>query len=70
MRAIIAGLESAGVKQQDIVAYDRYRDQFINHRRVNRVVDYAYENFAEPVDLDSLADVARGITESPDTRDR
>lgn len=30
VRAIIAGLESAGVKRQDIVAYDRYRDQFIN----------------------------------------
>ena len=30
VRAIIAGLESAGVKRQDIVAFDRYRDQFIN----------------------------------------
>ena len=30
VRAIIAGLESAGVKRQDIVAYDRYHDQFIN----------------------------------------
>jgi uncharacterized protein (DUF362 family) len=29
-RAVIAGLESAGVKRQDIVAYDRYRDQFHN----------------------------------------
>jgi uncharacterized protein (DUF362 family) len=30
VRAIIAGLESAGVKRQDIVAYDRYHDQFLN----------------------------------------
>lgn len=28
VREIIAGLEAAGVKRQDIVAYDRYRDQF------------------------------------------
>jgi hypothetical protein len=28
VREIIAGLEAAGVKPQDIVAYDRYRDQF------------------------------------------
>ncbi len=30
VRAVIAGVESAGVKRQDIVAYDRYRDQFQN----------------------------------------
>ena len=30
VRAIIAGLESAGVKRQDIVAYDRYHDQFLS----------------------------------------
>ena len=30
VRAIIAGLESAGVKRQDIVAYDRYKKQFLN----------------------------------------
>ena len=29
VRAIVAGLESAGVKRQDIVAYDRYEDQFV-----------------------------------------
>ncbi len=29
VRAIIAGLESAGVKRPDIVAYDRYHDQFL-----------------------------------------
>jgi uncharacterized protein (DUF362 family) len=29
-RAVIAGLESAGVKRRDIIAYDRYRDQFHN----------------------------------------
>ena len=29
VRAIIAGLQSAGVKAQDIIAYDRYKDQFI-----------------------------------------
>lgn len=28
VRAIIGGLESAGVKRRDIVVYDRYRDQF------------------------------------------
>jgi uncharacterized protein (DUF362 family) len=28
VQAIVAGLESAGVKRQDIVAYDRYKDQF------------------------------------------
>lgn len=28
MREIIAGLEAAGVKRQDIVAYDRYKHQF------------------------------------------
>ena len=28
VREIIAGLEAAGVKRRDIVAYDRYRDQF------------------------------------------
>ena len=28
VREIIAGLEAAGVKRQDIVAYDRYREQF------------------------------------------
>ncbi len=30
VRAVIAGLMSAGVKAQDIVAYDRYHDQFLN----------------------------------------
>lgn len=30
LRGIIAGLESAGVRRQDIVVFDRYRDQFIN----------------------------------------
>lgn len=30
VRAIIAGLESAGVRRPDIVAFDRYEDQFIN----------------------------------------
>lgn len=30
VRAIIAGLESAGVRRRDIVAFDRYEDQFIN----------------------------------------
>ncbi|HET8547567.1 MAG TPA: DUF362 domain-containing protein [Bryobacteraceae bacterium] len=29
MRAIIAGLQSAGLKLQDIVIYDRYRDQLL-----------------------------------------
>jgi len=29
MREIIAGLESAGVKRQDIVVYDRYRKEFL-----------------------------------------
>jgi len=29
VREIIAGLESAGVKRQDIVVYDRYRKQFL-----------------------------------------
>jgi uncharacterized protein (DUF362 family) len=29
LREIIAGLESAGVKRQDIVVYDRYRQQFL-----------------------------------------
>ena len=29
VRAIVSGLESAGVKRQDIVAYDRYDDQFV-----------------------------------------
>lgn len=28
VREVIAGLEAAGVKRRDIVAYDRYRDQF------------------------------------------
>lgn len=28
VQAIVAGLESAGIKRQDIVAYDRYKDQF------------------------------------------
>jgi len=28
VREIVAGLEAAGVKRQDIVAYDRYHDQF------------------------------------------
>ena len=28
VREVIAGLEAAGVKRQDIVAYDRYRDEF------------------------------------------
>ena len=28
VREIVAGLEAAGVKRQDIIAYDRYRDQF------------------------------------------
>jgi hypothetical protein len=28
LREIVSGLEAAGVKRQDIVAYDRYRDQF------------------------------------------
>ncbi len=32
VREIIAGLEAAGVKRQDIVAYDRYRDQFYRGR--------------------------------------
>ncbi len=30
VRKIVAGLESAGVRRQDIVAYDRYHDQFLN----------------------------------------
>lgn len=30
LQAIIAGLESAGVRRQDIVVYDRYKDQFLN----------------------------------------
>ena len=30
VRSVIAGLESAGVKRQDIAAYDRYADQFQN----------------------------------------
>ncbi len=29
LQAVIAGLESAGVKRRDIVVYDRYRDQFL-----------------------------------------
>jgi hypothetical protein len=29
VREIIAGLESAGVKPQDIVVYDRYRKEFL-----------------------------------------
>ena len=29
VREIIAGLEAAGVKRQEIVVYDRYRDQFL-----------------------------------------
>ena len=32
VREIIAGLEAAGVKPQDIVAYDRYRRQFLRGR--------------------------------------
>ena len=30
MREIIAGLNAAGIKNKDIVAYDRYRDQFFS----------------------------------------
>ena len=30
LREIIAGLESAGVRRQDIVVYDRYRAQFLS----------------------------------------
>jgi hypothetical protein len=29
LQGIVAGLESAGVRRQDIVVYDRYRDQFL-----------------------------------------
>lgn len=29
LHGIVAGLESAGVRRQDIVVYDRYRDQFL-----------------------------------------
>jgi Domain of unknown function (DUF362) len=29
LREIVAGLESAGVKRQDIVVYDRYREEFL-----------------------------------------
>lgn len=30
IQGIVRGLESAGVRRQDIVVYDRYRDQFLN----------------------------------------
>lgn len=30
VQGIVAGLESAGVRRQDIVVYDRYRDQFLD----------------------------------------
>lgn len=30
VQGIVAGLESAGVRRQDIVVFDRYRDQFLN----------------------------------------
>jgi hypothetical protein len=30
LRKIVAGLQSAGVRREDIVVYDRYRDQFLN----------------------------------------
>lgn len=29
LREVVAGLESAGVRRQDIVVYDRYKDQFL-----------------------------------------